>query len=196
MNYFLLFIILVLCGGGYYEYTVQAQSETHYQQQISDLSAEVEKARSDGTKIAAEKDEVSKKLADAQTKIADLNSQIAAAVTTAKAEKDAEAEAKAVAAAQAAAAKQAAAAALPSNNLGTITTLDGKAFQNCQLLRVETDGITFSHSTGITKIIFPILQPGLQKRFGFDPRIGTELTDAQVLTQEAQRKAAAKTTGH
>lgn len=195
MNYFLLFIILALCGGGYYEYTLQKESDSNYQRQVSDLEARVEKVQSDNAKITEEKTELSKKLADVQSKITDLNSQIAAAAAAAKAAKEAK-EVEEAAKAAKATADAAAAVAKPTNNLGVVSTLDGKTFQNCQLLRVEADGITFSHSAGITKVLFPLLQPELQKRFGFNPSIGTTLTDAQVLVQEAQRKAAAKTAGN
>jgi hypothetical protein len=190
MNYFLLFIIVALCGGGYYEYTLQEKSNAYYHQQINDLEAKIDKLESDGAKAGKEKAELSGKLADAQKKIADLTSQITVAAAT----QGAEDAGKATATVQASRPNQA--AMVSFNNLGTVIRLDGKTFQNCQLLRVETDGITFNHSDGIAKILFPLLPPDLQKRFGFNPGNGTELTDAQVAALEAQRKAVPKTPGN
>lgn len=187
MNYFLLFVILALCGGGYYEYTLQQESDVKYQRQTSNLANQVTKLQSDNAAIEDEKAKLSKNLADAQAKIADLTAQIAAAAEAAKAAKAAEAAAKA-----AATPSPSTNSSTPvfSNNLGMVTTLDGKTFQNCQLLRVEADGITFNHSSGITKVLFPLLSPALQKKLGYDPKNGTNLTAEQVQALEAQRKAA------
>jgi len=82
-------------------------------------------------------------------------------------------------------------AATSSNNLGTIATLDGKTFPNSELLKVDPNGITIKCTSGITKVGFFALPPELQKRFGFDPKNGAALTDAQIEQYEAQRKAAA-----
>ena len=195
MNYFLLFVIVAICGGGYYEYKLQQQNDAGYQQQLGDLEAKIDKLQSDNTKIGNEKTALSKDLADAQKKVSDLTSQIETAAAAAKAVKDAEDAEKAAKAAVLAATAQAKTEA-SSNNLGTVTTLNGKTFQNCQLLRVETDGITFNHSSGIAKVLFPLLAPDVQKKFGYDPHNGPDITDAQVQSLEAQRQAASKATGN
>ena len=73
--------------------------------------------------------------------------------------------------------------------MGTITTLDGRTFQDCKILKVEADGITFSHADGITKILFPLLRPDLQKRYGYDPQKAVAETAAQINYQQAQQAA-------
>ena len=82
------------------------------------------------------------------------------------------------------------------NDLGTIATLDGKTYQKCELLKVETDGITINHSAGIIKILYGLLPLDLQKKFGYDPHVTTALTPDQALSLENQRKAAAQKFGY
>jgi hypothetical protein len=84
----------------------------------------------------------------------------------------------------------------PGNNLGTITTLDGKTFQNCQLLGVKADRIVINYAGGITEILYGLMSPELQKRFGYDPHQAAGLTEAQIQFQEEQRKAAAQAAGN
>jgi multidrug efflux pump subunit AcrA (membrane-fusion protein) len=193
MNYFLLFIILAICGGSYYEYTLQQKSDVNYQQQASALAGQIANLQADKTKIEREKAKLSKNLADVQAQITDLNSQIAAAA--AKAAKDAaEAAAKAAAKAAPLPPKPPPPPPVFSNDLGTIAALNGKTFQNCRLLRVETDGITFNYSSGITKVLFPLLPFALQKKFGYDPKNGAVITAETVQALEAKRKAAPSTT--
>lgn len=84
-----------------------------------------------------------------------------------------------------------AAATSNSNNIGTVTTLDGRTFHNCKVLKVETDGVTFSHDDGITKVLFPLLPPNVQKQFDYDPQKAVAQTDAQVRYDQQQAAAAA-----
>jgi hypothetical protein len=84
----------------------------------------------------------------------------------------------------------------PTNNLGTITTQDGRTFQNCRVIKVKTDGIVVSYSEGITEIKYALLPPDLQKKFGFDPRQAAALTQAQLQYQEEQKNAAAQAAGN
>jgi len=191
MNYFLILIILGLCGGGYYEYTnlQTAQQDTMTSdQQVND------KLRSENKKLEDANTALTKSASEAQAAIADLTTQLQNAQSGLALAKQA-AAAKASAPAPPPATTPAAPPA-PTNNLGTIATLDGKSYQNCQLLKVDADGITVNHSEGITKIVFGLLPPDLQKRFGYDPHQATALTEAQVEYQEEQRKAAAQATGN
>jgi len=194
MNYFLLLIILGLGGGGYYEYTLLEQKSAADQQQITDLSGKIDTLQSENKKLGDDKAQLTKSITDAQSQITDLKSQIQKeqsdlaeakqTVQTLQAEK-----AKATVAATPAAAP-------PTNSLGTIATLDGKTFQNCQLLKVEADGIVVNHSEGITKIVYGLLPPEMQKRFGYDPHQAAALTEAQIQYQEEQRQAAAQAAGN
>ena len=194
MKYFLIVIILGLCGGGYYEYTeiqrVQQDKVAADQKQITDLSTKVDKLQSDNKALEDDKTQLTKGADDAQAKIADLTKQVQTA-------QDALADAKKQLLAAQAAAKPPSVAAppRPTNNLGTITTLDGKTFQNCLLLKFEADGIVVNHSEGITKIMYGLLPPEMQQKFGYDPHQTTELTEQQVQVLEEKREAAAKGAG-
>jgi hypothetical protein len=193
MNYFLLMIIVGLCGGGYYEYTTLEQKSAADQQQITDLGGKVDTLQSENKALEDDKAQLTKSVADAKAELADLTKQVQAAQSAL-----AEAQAQALQAAKAAmpATTAAAASSRPTNNLGTIVTLDGKTFQNCQLLKVQADGIVVNDADGITEIRFGLMPPDLQKRFGYDPHQAANLTEAQIEYQEEQRQAAAQATGN
>lgn len=185
MNYFLMLVILAVCGGAYYEYTVQQEKAVTYEQQISDLTAKVDSLQAENKKLADKNTEAAKTLGDTQTKLAGLTTQLQAA------QKAAQAAPPPPAATSTAPSPSSSTPTAPSNNLGTIVTLDGRTFQNCQLLAVEADGITFKHAEGITKVLFPFLRPEVQQRFGYDSHKAAALTAAEIQYQEEQRKAAA-----
>ena len=193
MNYFLMMIILLLCGGGYLEYSDLQEKGAAAQQQVSDLSAKADKLQADNKALEDDKARLTKGANDAQAEIADLTKQIQTAQSAL-----AEAKSQIPQAPKATTAAEATAMAAAGNNLGSITALNGKTYQNCQLLKIKPDGIVFNHSEGITEISFGLLPPDLQKRFGYDPHQAAALTEAQIQFQEEQRRAAAGTaaTGH
>jgi hypothetical protein len=98
-------------------------------------------------------------------------------LTTAKGQVDqlqkdvakAQAAADAATAAEAAEAAAVAAGHANPNDLGTVTLLDGKIYKNCQLVKVDTDGIVVNYSDSVTKLYFNLMPPDLQKKFGYDP---------------------------
>ncbi len=195
MQWFLLLIIIGLCGGGYYEYT---QLQQQLQTKATTDQAQIDKLTADNKTLEDQNTTLTKTQSDNQASIADLTTKLQGAQTDlASTQKELDADKKIIAdaaakaaAAAAAAAKAAAAAAGPtSNSLGSFTTLDGQSFQNAQLLKIDQDGITFSHSQGITKVNFTLLPPDLQKRFGYDPHQAATQAAAQALYQEQQRKA-------
>jgi hypothetical protein len=55
-------------------------------------------------------------------------------------------------------------ALLPS----TITTIYGKTYTDCVLSRQTPDGISFTHSMGVAKVLFTDLDPSLAAKFGYD----------------------------
>jgi hypothetical protein len=57
----------------------------------------------------------------------------------------------------------------PGDDLGAITTADGKTYTGVKLVGSEPDGITIIYSDGGAKISFQNLPVDLQKRFGIDP---------------------------
>lgn len=191
MNYFLLLIILGVCGGGYYEYTTLQQKSAADQQQITDLGTKIDALQADNKKLEDDKTQLTKSATDAQTIIADLTKQIQeakAALVQAKPQVSPTPNTNSPGTTPA--------LSTPSgNNLGTIATLDGKTFQNCQLLKIKATGIVINDSTGITEIPFGLLPLDLQKKFGYDPHQAAALTEAQIQYQEEQRKATAQATG-
>lgn len=160
MNYFLILIILCLGGGGYYEYTTM-------QQQLSDQDTQIQKLQSDNA-------DLKRKLEAAATAPATTNA--------------------------AASAEPAAPGATPassgtpapgwSNVLGTITTADGKTYQNCHLMKVKPAAIVVQTSDGmITEIGYLVMPAPLQQKFGYDPKAGANLPDDVVQADEGLRQA-------
>ena len=185
MNYVWLFFMMILCAGGYYEYTVLEQKITTDEQQVSDLNTKLDTLQSENKKLTDDNGKLSKTANDAQAAVSDLTGQLQstqAALT--------QAQAKAKATETPAPATTTTTPAQPSNKMGTIATLDGKTYQNCQLLKVEADGIVVNQSEGIIKIQYAFLPPDLQKRFGYDIHVAPQLTDDQVQRQEQLRQAA------
>jgi hypothetical protein len=176
MKYFLLFIIIALCLGGYYGYNTLATAQ---QAKVDADQQQITKLQKDNTSLTDDKAKLAKSASDAQAQVTDLTTQLQTAQTSLTATQSkldaaqkslADDEAKiAKAAAAAAAAKVAATVPADPNSLGTITTLDGKTYQNCDLLKIDADGITINHSEGITKIMFALLPMELQKKFGYQP---------------------------
>jgi hypothetical protein len=85
------------------------------------------------------------------------------------------------------------AAARNSNDLGTIITSQ-KTYQECHLLNVKANCIVVKYIDGpsqpITEIKYADLRGELQKRFGYDPQLNTNLTPDQIQVAEQQRQAA------
>ena len=191
MKYLLILLTLLACAGAYYEHTLLANRDAGNQQQISDLQSKVDTLQSDGKKLEDEKEELDKSVADDQAKIADLTAQLGAAQkAAADAKKQADDATKALQAELAREKAAPAPAAKPTNYLGTIVTQNGKTFQNCTMLKADADGITVNSTAGISKLIYGILPPELQKKFGYDPHAAAKLSEAQVQYLEQQIEAA------
>lgn len=179
MKSFLFLVILALCGGGYYEYTVLLQKQDAQatdQKQISDLNGQIDQLEADKKKLQGNLAAANQDLSSAKSQITDLTAQLQALQKVAE-------DAKKTAPQP----SQVKPAPVSPNFLGTIVTLDGKTFQNCKLLKVDADGITFNHSEGITKVAFILLPPDLEKRFGFDIHTEIQLPPEEVQAQEALR---------
>lgn len=50
-----------------------------------------------------------------------------------------------------------------------ITTLRGKTYRRCEIVRVHPDGVSFTHADGAAKILFTDLPKSWRTRFGYDP---------------------------
>ncbi|MEI9999665.1 MAG: hypothetical protein WDO13_11105 [Verrucomicrobiota bacterium] len=196
MNWFLTLIILVLVGGGYYEYQ-------NLEGQITDLKAKADTAEA-GRKTADDSSaQLSTQLKQAQTSVGDLTTQLQtlqadlaktkAALTAANTAADAIASTGSTTLSGGANPNGSTAGhwAWPATQLGTIATVDGKNYQACRLLKVEVDGIVVNHADGITKILYPAMPADLQKVFGYDIHFAGQLPADQVEQLEQQRLAAA-----
>jgi hypothetical protein len=187
MNYFLGLVILLACGGAYYEQTLLQAQKTADQQQIADLNTKIDAFQSDAQKVDDEKANQEKILKDANAKIANLTTQLAAAQkAVADAKKRADDAVKTLEAVKAGPAPP----PKPTNLLGTILTQDGKTYGNSKLLKADAEGITITCDSGITKLIYGILPPALQTKFGYDPHAAAQLSEAQVQFLEQQIQAA------
>jgi len=71
----------------------------------------------------------------------------------------------------------------------TITTRAGKVFQNCKVVRVHPDGVSFTHSEGAAKIAFKDLPESLRREFRYDPKKAAEhqRVQAELRKEEAKR---------
>ena len=78
MNYFLLAVILLICGGAYYEHTIQSQSITQDEQRLADDDAKILSLQSDNASLTSDKTNLTANLAAATAKI---NSQSGAPAT-------------------------------------------------------------------------------------------------------------------
>ena len=76
MNYFLMLIILGLCGGGYYGYTQLQQKGIADQQHISDQSAKLDSLQAENKKLADEETQLKKNADDAAAEVSDLTTQV------------------------------------------------------------------------------------------------------------------------
>lgn len=171
MNYFLMILIIAIAGFAYYQHNQDEQQVAALQQQISDLQDKAKAAPAPNAAATA-----AAHPAPAPAPVV----QVVAPQTHSSAIDEA-AHAATVAATS------------NSNNLGSITTLDGRSYQNCKVLKVESDGVTFSHDEGITKVLYPFLPPSIQKQFGYDPQQAAAEADAQVRYQQQAAAAAATT---
>jgi hypothetical protein len=50
-----------------------------------------------------------------------------------------------------------------------ITTLQGRTFRKCEIVRVHPDGVSFRHATGAARVLFSDLSSEWRSRLGYDP---------------------------
>jgi hypothetical protein len=196
MNYLLALLLLGVCGGAYYLHT---QDET----QISDLTQEVsvdrdklKAANIDPDASAATITTAARPVApSAPASMTNIQPQYTAPSTLTHTAGPAPVQVVQPDSSSAIdSAANAAMAATNGNNIGTVTTLDHRIYTNCKVLKVEPDGVTFSHDDGITKVMYPMMPPDLQKRFGYTPQQAVAQTEAEIrATEQAQAATNAAT---
>jgi len=77
----------------------------------------------------------------------------------------------------------------------TITTLTGKTYTGCVLSSVTPDGISFTHSLGVAKVLFTDLDASFGATFGYNPDAAEKYEQQQALAEansDANRTAAEK----
>jgi hypothetical protein len=52
----------------------------------------------------------------------------------------------------------------------TLTTLDGRSFRDCVIVRAHPDALAFRHASGAARVEWEDLDPALRARFGYDPQ--------------------------
>ncbi len=80
-----------------------------------------------------------------------------------------------------------------------VTTLAGTTYHEVRMVRVEPDGVTWEHSTGIVKVDFTDLPEAVRRTYHYDAKRATAFRDAQTQAQQqfaaqqlqAQREAEA-----
>lgn len=70
-----------------------------------------------------------------------------------------------------------------------VTTLSGRTLQGVRVARVEPDGVTWEHATGISKVDFTDLPVALRQQFHYDAARATAYQAAQT---QAREQAAAQ----
>lgn len=53
--------------------------------------------------------------------------------------------------------------------LAEITTLTGKTYRQCEIVKVHPDGVSFTHANGAAKVLFTDLSATWRERLGYDP---------------------------
>lgn len=72
-----------------------------------------------------------------------------------------------------------------------ITTVSGRSYQQCKVIKVTPDGVTFRHSHGIAKVLFSDMTENAQKAFGYDEGKEKAFQDQQA-KERAEKKEIAK----
>lgn len=73
-------------------------------------------------------------------------------------------------------------------NYGTITTLEGKSFYECRVMRVYPDGVSFTHRDGAAKIAFKELPANLRSEFRYDPKAEALYQKEQAALRKAEQE--------
>ncbi|MEN3944086.1 hypothetical protein WJU23_22480 [Prosthecobacter sp. SYSU 5D2] len=77
-----------------------------------------------------------------------------------------------------------AAASLQAAPIARISTLTGKTYTQCKIVKVHPDGVSFTHANGAAKVLFTDLSQEWRNRLGYDP----EEAASYQYEQELRRK--------
>ena len=76
--------------------------------------------------------------------------------------------------------------------IAKITTLTGKTYRQCQIVRVHPDGVSFRHADGAAKVLFTDLSKEWRARLGYDADKATAYQQELADKREADKAARAK----
>lgn len=187
MNWFLLLIILLMAGGGYYGYQTLHGQVTVDELQISDLKTKLQDATDGEQKSADNVTHLTGDLTAAQAKVSDLEKQLQAAKA---AQPDAQQpQVQAVSITGGTTSSNSTGGTVFTTKLGTITSLDGKTYTACQILKINPDNIVISDADGVTQLALNVLPAPVQKMLGYDAKQGL-LSNDQVAALDQQLQAA------
>jgi len=71
-----------------------------------------------------------------------------------------------------------------------LTTVTGKAYHQCRVVKIEPDGVSFRHANGAGKVLFTDLTKPLRDHFGYDP-VKARAHEEKLLAEKKQARAAA-----
>jgi hypothetical protein len=69
-------------------------------------------------------------------------------------------------------------------------TVDGKTYQEVQVVKAEPDAVTILHHDGGARIVMENLPPDLQKRFNYDPDKARDAREARQAHEQAEQQLA------
>lgn len=76
--------------------------------------------------------------------------------------------------------------------IAKLTTLTGKTFRQCNILKVYPDGVAFRHTNGVARILFTDLSSDWRNRLGYSPKKAAaykqELADKRAAEKAARAK--------
>jgi hypothetical protein len=76
--------------------------------------------------------------------------------------------------------------------IAKITTLTGKTYRQCQIVRVHPDGVSFRHANGAAKVLFTDLSKEWRTRLGYDADKAAAYQRELADKREADKAARAK----
>lgn len=76
--------------------------------------------------------------------------------------------------------------------IAKITTLAGKTYRQCQIVRVHPDGVSFRHADGAAKVLFTDLSKEWRTRLGYDADKAAAYQQELADKREADKAARAK----
>lgn len=71
-----------------------------------------------------------------------------------------------------------------------LTTVTGKSYHQCRVVKIEPDGVSFRHANGAGKVLFTDLTKPLRDHFGYDP-VKARAHEEKLLAEKKQARAAA-----